>query len=271
MGKQRLVRGVHGIGRTPHRLLAVLSVSLFAYSRQTVSAFLLPAVSSHSSATKLSAVSNRYDDCVSRAISIQVASVAILAFVASPSIAAVPTLQEYYGEEGAQPKTNNFILNSKRQRQQGEKSANNAASSVAETASPSDPEELIESMTDTLYALSPLIKKEGWDDVLAAVKRKPLCLLLTPFLGYGNAAELAKALGGDLKKSRALEERRQEASVALQQLVDYAFSNRVIFFNSLDKQQVTALASGRAPPDLSEPLGLLEDTVGLVKALQETL
>jgi hypothetical protein len=59
--------------------------------------------------------------------------------------------------------------------------------------------------------------------------------------------------------------------VALQQLVDYAFSNRVIFFNALDKQQVANLASGRAPPDLSEPLGLQANVIALVKALGEKL
>lgn len=164
-------------------------------------------------------------------------------------------------------------MSTRKQKQQdarAERAAAAAASTDSEVATPADPKQLLSNVQDTLGSLIPMIKIEGWDDVLAATKKKPLNALLTPYLGYGTAAGLAEAMGGDKQAGKALEEGRQEAGVALQQLVDYAFSNRVIFFNSLDKQQVAALASGRAPPDLGEPLGLLKDTVTLVKALQES-
>lgn len=112
-----------------------------------------------------------------------------------------------------------------------------------------------------------------WDDVLAATKRRPLSALLTPHFGYGSAAALGQAAGktaaqvselpaggwvasrvgrcavkerrrrscvlNPFNRSRtqakALEEARVEVGLTLQQLVDYAFSNRVIFFNALDK------------------------------------
>jgi hypothetical protein len=45
-------------------------------------------------------------------------------------------------------------------------------------------------------------------------------------------------------KAKSLEESRVEAGLTLQQLVDYAFSNRVIFFNALDKQQVCVCVGG---------------------------
>lgn len=262
-------------GRSPLVLLPLLLLVALACPPQTATAFLLPTTSSPpSSSTTLSASNGRGDDRISRAGTLQsaAAAAAILLLTASPSNAAVPTFQEYYGGEGAQPKTNNYIMSTRKQKQQDAR-AERAATAATETevATPADPKQLLSNVQDTLGSLTPMIKIEGWDDVLAATKKKPLNSLFTPYLGYGTAAGLAEAMGGDKQASKALEEGRQEAGVALQQLVDYAFSNRVIFFNSLDKQQVAALASGRAPPDLSEPLGLLQDTVTLVKALQESL
>ena len=75
-----------------------------------------------------------------------------------------------------------------------------------------------------------------------------------------------------MTQAKSLEEARVDAGLTFQQLVDYAFSNRVVFFNALDKQQVAALAAQRPnPPDLSEPLGLLSDTQALVKGLADGL
>ncbi|GAB5034232.1 Hypothetical protein NocV09_01800110 [Nannochloropsis oceanica] len=163
-------------------------------------------------------------------------------------------------------------MSTRKQKQQDARAERAAAASTdTDVTIPADPKQLLSNIQETLGSLIPMIKIEGWDDVLAATKKKPLNTLFMPYLGYGTPAGLAEAIGGDKQASKALEEGRQEAGVALQQLVDYAFSNRVIFFNSLDKQQVSALASGRAPPDLSEPLGLLQDTVALVEALQKSL
>lgn len=258
-------------------LLLIVVVILAACPPQPATAFLLPATppSPSSTTTALSATNSRGDDSISRAGTLQSAAAAaaflLLTTTTPPSNAAVPTFQEYYGGEGAQPKTNNYIMSTRKQKQRDAKAERAAtASTETEVTAPADPKQLLASVQDTLGSLTPMIKIEGWDDVLAATKKKPLSALFTPYLGYGTAAGLADAMGGDKKASKALEEGRQEAGVALQQLVDYAFSNRVIFFNSLDKQQVAALASGRAPPDLSEPLGLLKDTISLVKALGES-
>jgi len=262
-------------GRSPLALL--LLVVALACPPQPATAFLLPAAapSPPSSSTTFAATTNsRGDGSISRAGTLQsaAAAAALLFLTAPPSNAAVPTFQEYYGGEGAQPKTNNYIMSTRKQKQQDARTERAAAAAFADTegATPADPKQLLSNVQDTLGSLIPMIKIEGWDDVLAATKKKPLNALFTPYLGYGTAAGLAEAMGGDKQASKALEEGRQEAGVAVQQLVDYAFSNRVVFFNSLDKQQVAALASGRAPPDLSEPLGLLKDTVTLVKALQES-
>lgn len=40
------------------------------------------------------------------------------------------------------------------------------------------------------------------------------------------------------QQAKALEEARRDAGLTFQQLVDYAFSSRVVFFNAQDKQQV---------------------------------
>lgn len=208
------------------------------------------------------------EDSTSRAGALQ-QSLLLLPFLfltpSQPSAAAVPTLQEYYGNEGgARPKTNNYIVNSGKKEK---KDATAAPDDSAPSRPPPDPQQLLASVVDALNQLIPFIKQEGWDDVLAATKKKPLSYLLTPYLGYGGLAGLSTAVGGDKMKAKNVEEARQEAAVACGQLVDYAFSNRVVFFNSLDRQQVAALAQGRAPPDLSEPLGYLSDTVGLVEGL----
>lgn len=207
------------------------------------------------------------NDDTSRAGALQQASSLLLPFLflttpSHPAAAAVPTLQEYYGNEGgARPKTNNYIVSSKKEKK------DTTAAAEDSSGPPPDPQQLLASQVDALNQLIPFIKQEGWDAVLAATKKKPLSYLFTPYLGYGGLAGLSKAVGGDKGKAKNLEEARQEAAVSLGQLVDYAFSNRVVFFNSLDKQQVAALASGRAPPDLSEALGYVSDTVGLVKGL----
>lgn len=57
-------------------------------------------------------------------------------------------------------------------------------------------------------------------------------------------------------------------SVVLRQLKDFAFSNRVIFFNELDKKQVAKLAASTgASIDLSEPRELLADAKTLLAEL----
>ncbi|KAM3568013.1 hypothetical protein VYU27_009856 [Nannochloropsis oceanica] len=265
-------------GRSPPfllRLLLFLVLVVLAFPPLSATAFVLPTFPSQfSSSTLLSAADGRGDGSISRAGTLQsvAAAAGLLLLTTHPTNAAVPTFQEYYGGEGAQPKTNNYIMSTRKQKQQDARAERAAAASTdTDVTIPADPKQLLSNIQETLGSLIPMIKIEGWDDVLAATKKKPLNTLFMPYLGYGTPAGLAEAIGGDKQASKALEEGRQEAGVALQQLVDYAFSNRVIFFNSLDKQQVSALASGRAPPDLSEPLGLLQDTVALVEALQKSL
>lgn len=98
-------------------------------------------------------------------------------------------------------------------------------------------------------------------------KSRPLQQALSPFLGYTSAAKLSSALPPSTD-AKAIEGRREVLSVVLRQLKDFAFSNRVIFFNELDKKQVAKLAASTgASIDLSEPRELLADAKTLLAEL----
>lgn len=71
--------------------------------------------------------------------------------------------------------------------------------------------------------------------------------------------------------ARGIEDVREEAAVALTSLLDFSFSNRVIYFNNADKAAVEALALASAATsslDLDEPKSALREARIYLKKLE---
>lgn len=65
-------------------------------------------------------------------------------------------------------------------------------------------------------------------------------------------------------------EQKDFVSVTLTRLKDYAFSNRIIFFNSVDERQVSELAEAM-DVDIEEPLGLVDDAESSILSMLELI
>ncbi|KAG5184214.1 hypothetical protein JKP88DRAFT_50087 [Tribonema minus] len=121
-------------------------------------------------------------------------------------------------------------------------------------------------------AMAPLVDKENWDGVLAKTRGAPLTLLKSAALGLGSVSALARTVSLSLAKAAEVSEAAAEAGVALQQLEDYAFSNRVVFFNMVDKNQVQQLSEEtNYKAELDEPRELLADVKQQIQALAALL
>ena len=77
--------------------------------------------------------------------------------------------------------------------------------------------------------------------------------------------------GIDKKAARAVEKLRLETSLAVNELADFAFTNRVIFFNAEDKKSVSELAEKNLDVDLEEAKAILERARGTFDELVSLL
>jgi len=119
-------------------------------------------------------------------------------------------------------------------------------------------------LTSSLLYVSSL---HSWGNIVAELKRPPLALIRAKYFGRKSLGELAGSLETP-SFARGLEDVREEAGMALTTLLDFSFSNRVIYFNEMDRAAVEALAAQSAPPvDLEEPKEALRDAKLLTKEL----
>lgn len=110
----------------------------------------------------------------------------------------------------------------------------------------------------------------SWGNVVDELKKPPLSLVRAKFFGRKSLGELA----GSLKMpstARGIEDLREEAAVALTTLLDFSFSNRVIYFNKADKAAVEALTVASAEAlnvDLEEPRAAIKEARIFLKKLE---
>ena len=105
----------------------------------------------------------------------------------------------------------------------------------------------------------------SWGDIVTKLRTPPLSLLRAKFFGRKTLGELAGSLATP-SYARSLEDLREETAVALTALLDFSFSNRVIYFNQMDKAAVEALTAASADTvDLEEPRSYLKEAKLLLK------
>ena len=118
-----------------------------------------------------------------------------------------------------------------------------------------------------LASFEAFVEKEAWDNIRASLQSAPVsgkfvkpdtpALLFTPFL-VGSDKMLMKAAGVDKKAAIAIEKQRKESALVVNELVDFAFTNRVIFFSDEDKKSVSELADKNLDVDLEEARSILQ-------------
>lgn len=164
--------------------------------------------------------------------------------IAGPAIAAVPTYDEYLGGQGAVARTG-----------AAPKSLSKQQLGPGGPVSITSVEDLRLALISADQALDPasdFITKQDWDALLALVKKSPaVAFILKP-----NFGAPAKVLA-DLPN---IEDQWEDVSQTLGELRDFAFENRVVFFNGADRSEVEKLAEETgyvSKFDLTEPRALL--------------
>lgn len=210
--------------------------------------------------------------------------VALVCLTPGIGLAAVPTIDDYYGREGgSKKKVSGSPIGSERKSTADTKDID----SEIRFSSRQVVDE-ISSATSKLDHIKEQVKNLAWDDARNSIKTEFKFLSMSskspevvrvmdevcraPFtaakFGLGTSyppalssclhpfySSLSQTFGKDSKKALGLKE---EISVSLKRLLDIAFSNRVIYFNNVDKGQVAEL-SKTMDVDLDEPLDLIEE------------
>jgi len=125
----------------------------------------------------------------------------------------------------------------------------------------------VEELQALLASFEAYIQSQAWDNIRGSLQSVPVSgkfvkpdspgILFTPFL-LGSDKKLMAVAGVDKKIASEVEKRRKECALALNELVDFAFTNRVIFFNEEDKKSVAELADQNLEVDLEEASGILQ-------------
>uniref|UniRef100_A0A7S2ZCK2 Uncharacterized protein n=1 Tax=Rhodosorus marinus TaxID=101924 RepID=A0A7S2ZCK2_9RHOD len=176
--------------------------------------------------------------------------VALVCLTPGIGLAAVPTIDDYYGREGgSKKKVSGSPIGSERKSTADTKDID----SEIRFSSRQVVDE-ISSATSKLDHIKEQVKNLAWDDARNSIKTEFKFLSMS-----SKSPEVVRVMdetfGKDSKKALGLKE---EISVSLKRLLDIAFSNRVIYFNNVDKGQVAEL-SKTMDVDLDEPLDLIEE------------
>jgi len=119
-----------------------------------------------------------------------------------------------------------------------------------------------------------LIDRQAWDDIRAALQSVPLTqkyakpdrpgVIMIPFLGLKSTEGLKQSLGIGDADVAAIEKARKESSQALQELAEFAFTNRIPFFNAEDKKSIAQLAEKNVNVDLDEAKDMVDRAQGSI-------
>ena len=81
----------------------------------------------------------------------------------------------------------------------------------------------------------------------------------------------SQALGMDKKGAAGLERARKDVALALNELADFSFTNRVIFFSEEDKKSVSDLADKNLEVDVNEALEIVARARGRLADIRAAL
>ncbi|KAJ8903719.1 hypothetical protein NDN08_004819 [Rhodosorus marinus] len=176
--------------------------------------------------------------------------VALVCLTPGIGLAAVPTIDDYYGREGgSKKKVSGSPIGSERKNTTDSKDIDSEIRFSSKQVL-----DEISSAPSKLDQIKEQVKKLAWDDARNSIKSELMFLSMS-----SKSPEVVHVIdetfGKDSKKALELKE---EISVSLKRLLDIAFSNRVIYFNNVDKGQVAEL-SKTMDVDLDEPLDLIEE------------
>uniref|UniRef100_A0A7S0E077 Uncharacterized protein n=1 Tax=Hanusia phi TaxID=3032 RepID=A0A7S0E077_9CRYP len=183
--------------------------------------------------------------------------------------AAIPTQEEYNVGSGT-------VIRPKQSKREARKEFKASPSSTAEAVETlKDAERLVQSFDE--YA-----KNMAWDDIRAELLTAPLAnqkfskpdrpaILFSTFFGFKSEKELMKTLNIDKQAANRIEKLRKEASLTLMELAEFAFTNRVVFFNEEDKKTVAELSEKNLQVDLDEALRLVQDAKERIREIIDSL
>lgn len=124
--------------------------------------------------------------------------------------------------------------------------------------------EYIQNCQSQLTTIDDEAKKKLWDDIY---KRKPTFKrILKTFFGYESIPALARSNSLSIDRASELESIRENLSFELNQVFDYALSNRVVFFNTEDLKQVTML---KETTNEDASLEEISESVQLISSVNE--
>jgi hypothetical protein len=148
-----------------------------------------------------------------------------LTFYHERSIAAIPTPEEYNIGSGTYIKKKSVPPNA------SESFPNSNKVDVKEIS--------IKNFERIMNSYDIMVQKRDWNAILTSREAK---ILQTPYFGYGNVKGLADTTKLTLEEAKSLELQRETASFYIGQLLDFARSNRVIYFNSVDLQMIDEIS-----------------------------
>ncbi|EKX31527.1 hypothetical protein GUITHDRAFT_122286 [Guillardia theta CCMP2712] len=152
-------------------------------------------------------------------------------------------------------------------------------------APPASKEEAVETLKDAerlVDSLSEYAKNMAWDDIRAEMLTAPLAnqkfskpdrpaILFLSFFGFKSEKELMTVMKIDKKAATRIEKLRKDASLTLMELAEFAFTNRVVFFNEEDKRTVAELSEKNLQVDLDEALRLIQDSKERIQEIIQSL
>ena len=132
-------------------------------------------------------------------------------------------------------------------------------------------------LSKNIKSLSEQVQMSLWDDIRLLLKKYKF--VQQKYFGESSGRALADKLGISMDKLSDIESTREELSFTLGQLDDYCLSNRVIYFNTDDYNQVKKLldpsekddyfASADKEISVEEPLALVETAFNAATTLEE--
>jgi len=149
---------------------------------------------------------------------------------------------------------------------------------------PADSASVLKALEETkgmLNSFGELITLGAWDNIRQDLQSTPVnqrfvkpdqpAVVFAPFLGLGGARAMADRLGVDPARAAAIDKARSDASKVLMELAEFAFTNRVLFFNEEDRRSVARLAAANLEVDLDEARELVSRAEDRVQRMAELL
>ncbi len=106
----------------------------------------------------------------------------------------------------------------------------------------------LESCRKRIVGMAALVDKRLFDEVMVETKALKSSVR-SSYLGLKTPSKLSSALGVSEADAQSIEATREELAFQLEQLEDFARSNRIIFFNTEDLAQIKIMSNSESPVD----------------------